>query len=182
MTETADRYRRLAGDFGAKIAAVPADRWESPSPCEEWNARQVVGHVVGTQGMFLGFIDKSPGDGPSVDDDPAGAWAGVSASIQAVLDDPVEAATEFDGFSGRTTFESAVDRFLNFDLVVHAWDLSRATGLDENIDLDDIHRLTAQLPEFGDALHSPGVCGPELEVGPDADDQTRFLAVLGRRD
>ena len=36
------------------IAAVPADRWAAPSPCPEWNARDLVTHVVTTQGMILG--------------------------------------------------------------------------------------------------------------------------------
>ena len=34
---------------------------------------------------------------------------------------------------------------------------------------------------FGEVLRSPGVCGPELEASPDADEQTRLTAVLGRR-
>ena len=32
MEDIADRYRRLAGAFAAKIAAVPADRWDCPLP------------------------------------------------------------------------------------------------------------------------------------------------------
>ena len=48
MSEIADRYRRLSDAFADKIAAVPDDSWERQSPCEEWKARDVVNHVVGT--------------------------------------------------------------------------------------------------------------------------------------
>src|SRR5436189_1031131 len=55
MSEISERYKRLGDAFADKIAAVPHDRWDSQTPCEEWTARDLVGHVVNTQGMFLGF-------------------------------------------------------------------------------------------------------------------------------
>jgi uncharacterized protein (TIGR03086 family) len=67
------------------------------------------------------------------------------------------------------------------DLVVHRWDLARATGGDEHIDDADIARLTEAAAGFGEMIRSPGVCGPELAVADDADDQTRLLAFLGRQ-
>jgi uncharacterized protein (TIGR03086 family) len=180
MSAVADRYGRLAEAFATKIAAVAPDRWSSQSPCAEWTARDVVGHVVETHGMFLGFVGQELGSIPSVADDPAGAFAGARAAVQANLDDPARATAEYDGFSGRTTFETAIDGFICLDLVVHGWDLARATGLDERIDPEEVRRARDRAAEFGDLLRSPGVCGPEVEVAPDADDQTKLLAFLGR--
>ncbi|MEX2255291.1 MAG: TIGR03086 family metal-binding protein [Acidimicrobiia bacterium] len=180
MTEISDRYRRLAGLFTDKVAAVPADRWDTQSPCEEWNSRQLVGHVADTQGMFLGLVGESAGDAPSVDADPLGAWTAARDAVQRALEDPAVAGKEFEGLFGRTRFEDAVDRFLCFDLVVHGWDLARAAGLDDTIALDDARRTAALASQFGESLHSPGVCGPEVEVAADADEQTQLLALLGR--
>jgi hypothetical protein len=28
--------------FGARVRAVPEDRWDSPTPCSEWNVRDLV--------------------------------------------------------------------------------------------------------------------------------------------
>ena len=180
MTEISERYGRLADEFAAKIADVPDDRWESPSPCEGWTARDVVRHVVETQGMFLGFVGRKLEDVPSVDDDPGAAWDAARAQIARDLEDPARANEEFDGFTGRSTFETAVDRFLSFDLVVHRWDLARAAGLDDRIDPDDVARVQAAAEAFGDAMRAPGVFGPAVEPPPDADDQTRLMAYLGR--
>lgn len=33
-----ERYRRLAAEMTRTVHAVPADRWDSPSPCEKWTA------------------------------------------------------------------------------------------------------------------------------------------------
>lgn len=181
MSETSDRYARLSAGFAAKIAAVPADRWADPSPCEGWTALDVVRHVVESQGAFLGFVGRSPGEVPPVDDDPAAAWAAVSAAVQADLDDPDRASAEFDGFLGRTTLEAAADRFLCLDLVVHAWDLARATGLDERLDLAEVARVRRSAETLGGALRSPQAFGPALETPPGADPQAELLAFLGRQ-
>ena len=88
---------------------------------------------------------------------------------------------EFEGFFGTQTFETAVDRFLCMDLVVHGWDLAHATGQNETIGADDLARVEAGALRFGDALRGPGVFGPAIDVPGDADEQTRVLAFLGRR-
>ena len=180
MTEISDRYRRLSQAFADTVAEVPEDRWENPSPCEDWTARDVVRHVVQTPGIFWGMIGREYPEPPSVDDDPAAAVAAARDAMQRARDDPATATTEFDGFFGRTSFEQAVDRFVNFDLVVHRWDLARATGLDETMPPDEVARLSEEVAGYGDAARSPGVFGPEIDVPPDADPQAALLGQLGR--
>ena len=98
-----------------------------------------------------------------------------------MLADPARASATFDGFFGETSFESAIDRFANFDLVVHRWDLARATGGDDRIDEADAQRVLDGVAAFGPALYSAGVCAEAIEVADDADVATRMLAVVGRR-
>lgn len=184
MTDTevvADRYRSLAGAFAETVAAVPVDRWASPSPCREWDARGVVRHLVAVQATFLALVGLELGDLPSVDDDPVAAWAAASAVVQAELDDPQRAAAEFEGYVGRSTLAEAVDRFVCFDLVVHRWDLARAAGLDERMPPAEVARLAVVAEEFGVAIRGHGVCGPALTPPAGADEQTRLLAYLGRQ-
>lgn len=178
METTADRYRRLAAAFADVIEAVPRDAWDRQSPCPDWTARAVVDHVVGTQGMFLGLVGRELTPGPQ---DAAGAWASASAQTQAGLDDPERAAEEFDGFFGRSTYADAVDRFLCTDLVVHAWDLATATGQEHVMAPEDIERLRAAVAAFGEGARAPGAFGPELEAPEGCDEQTRVLALVGRR-
>jgi uncharacterized protein (TIGR03086 family) len=182
MTESvADRYRRLSGAFAATVAAVPADGWDRPTPCEDWSARDLVAHVVQTQGMFLGFVGEDLPDGPSAEDDPVAAWAHASGAVQRRLDDPALATATFQGFSGETTFEAATDRFLCADLVVHRWDLARSQGLDLALDPADMDRIQKAMAPLADQMRGPGAFGPEVQVPEDADRQTRFLGFLGRQ-
>lgn len=181
MSDTADRYRRLSTDFTRTLHGVPADDWDRPTPCAGWTTRELVSHVVGSQSQFLGFVGIEPDPRPEVDSDPVGAWTVVRDQLQAALDDPAAAQQEFDGYAGRTTLEQSVGRFICMDLVVHRWDLARATGQDERLapaDVAWVHELAAS---FGDMLRMDGVCGPEVEVPADADPQSRMLAYLGRQ-
>lgn len=193
MSEIADRYRRLAADFTAEVTAVPPtdDRWSNPSPCADWKARDVVAHMVDTHHIFFGLIGHDVAPGPSVDDDgddgddayggPLGAWAYVRDAMQAALDDPAVAGTEFDGMFGRTRWDAAVDRFINGDVMVHRWDLGQALGTDPQLDIDDVRRMMAGLdglPE--EAMRAPGTFGPAIEPPPGATEQEQFLAFTGR--
>lgn len=186
MTETiADRYRRRAQTFTDTVAAVPADAWSQVSPCPEWTAIDVVRHVVDTQAMFAGFVQREPEPGPTVDDDPLGAWAAARKLTQQGLDAPQLAAEEFDGAMGRQRYDQAVDRFLTFDLAVHRWDLARAAGLDDQMPPADLDAMEAAVTEMDEKMSAkmrgPGAFGPEVAPPEDADRQTRLLAFLGRR-
>jgi hypothetical protein len=66
---------------------------------------------------------------------------------------------------------------------VHAWDLARAAGLPhhEAIDGAEIDRVRSDAESMGDALRSPGICGPATDAAPDATPQDTLLAFLGRR-
>ena len=180
MSETATRYRRLSAGFADRIAGVPADRWNDPTPCSEWTVRELVGHVIDSQGIFLGMVGK---EAPPVDvaGDPVGSWQLVSGAVQAELDDPERAKASFEGFMGPTTLEESIDRFVVLDLIAHGWDLAHATGQDDRIEPDDLVRLDTGARSFGEMARGPGVFGPEIAVPADADEQTKVLAFIGRR-
>jgi uncharacterized protein (TIGR03086 family) len=182
MSEISERYARRAAAFTDKVAAVPDDGWSSPTPCEDWTARDIVRHVVDSQGLFLGFVGRELGDLPSVDDDPVGAVEAATGRIQQDLDDQALAAATFEGFMGTSTFEAGVNQFLAADLVIHGWDLARATGQDDAIADQDLAEMQEAIKAFPEeAMRSPGAFGPEVEVAADATDQDKLLAFLGRR-
>ena len=183
MTEIADRYRHLAEGFTARVAAVPADdddRWSSPSPCEEWTARDVVQHMLDTHHMFFGLVGHPVEKGPAVEGGPLPAWLYVRDAMIVALEDPDIAAKEYDGMFGRTRWDTSVDRFINSDVLVHSWDLARALGVDDRLDPDDVRRVHEVAKGYGDAMRSPQAFGPEVEPPADADEQDRLLAFLGR--
>jgi uncharacterized protein (TIGR03086 family) len=191
MSETADRYRRHADAFERKLVAVRPEQWANQSPCEAWDARGVVGHVVVMHGVMLRPLDRELSSAPSVADDPVGAFRAARADIEAVLHDPALADRECDTPNGRMTVEQQIGDVVSDDLVLHGWDLARATGQDDTMDPDDVERLwsitTAILPELMEKYRTPGafgpgveVYGPEVKVSEDAALQDRLIGLIGR--
>ena len=180
-TARADRYARLSRHFADLLAAVPDDAWTAPTPCPDWTVRDLVRHVVDSPAMFEQLVGRTLRPHPPVEDDPVAALHAVRDQVLAELRDPAAAEAPFEGHFGPSTFGEAVDRFVCFDLVVHGWDLARATGQDAAIDPADLARLWQDADLFGPSLRSEGVCGPAVEAPADADEQTRLLAHLGRR-
>ena len=182
MSEVADRYRNVAGQFTERAKAVPADAWDNPAPCEGWLARDVIRHMVEWMpGFFPASVGVEFPTGPSVDKDPAGAWAVLSDALQGALDNPDVSAREFDMRMGRHTVEQAVATFFIGDVLVHTWDLARATGLDETLDADEVHGMYAAMEPIDDLLRQSGHYGPRVAVPNDADEQTKLIAFTGRQ-
>ncbi|MGW0174502.1 TIGR03086 family metal-binding protein [Rhodococcus sp. NPDC003322] len=184
MTDTsaiAARYRRRADNLTGTVASVPADRWDSSSPCEGWTARDVLRHLIDVHSFPLKPVGLSLPPAPSVDEDPLAAWTRTRDAVLEILDDPQRAGLEYDSSLGRTSVAATFDSFLGFDLAIHRWDIAHATGVDETIPAEDLAAAAALADRMGEQIRSSGVCGPAVEVPADADEQTRILAVLGRR-
>lgn len=62
------------------------------------------------------------------------------------------------------------------DVLVHTWDLARATGLDETLDADAVHDMLARLNSLDDIRRASGQYGPRVAVPADAAEQTRLIA------
>lgn len=181
MNATAASYASTAQALSAVLDRVPADAWTRPSPCEGWTARDVVRHVVDTQRDLLTTHGCDVGPAPDLDADPAAAFrAHTTRAAELVSDDALVTRT-YDGFFGPTTVGATLEQFYVWDMVVHRWDVARATGGDETFTDAELDRTEAGAASFGEALHMDGICGPAVPVPVGADRRTRVLAELGRR-
>jgi uncharacterized protein (TIGR03086 family) len=182
MSDISERYRKVAGQFTQRAKAVPDGAWDNPSPCEGWVARDVVGHLVEwLPAFFFGTWAIEPPPVPSVDEDPVGAWEVVDDTIQSALDDPEIAGRERDTRMGPSTFEQTIDMICTGDILIHTWDLARATGLDETLDPEEVRRIVEGMEPIDQVLRESGHYGPRVAVTGDADEQTRLIAFMGRR-
>lgn len=182
MSGPADEHRLIAAEFTTTVEGVAPAAWDHPAPPEGWLARDVVRHLVE---WFPAFLAGSTGielpPGPSVDDDPVGAWRSQTDAVQALLDDPVTADAEYDlPHIGTMSLGQAVAMIYTGDVFLHRWDLARATGQDETLDADRCAEMLAGMLSMDEALRHSGHYGPKVEVPADADAQTKLLAFIGR--
>ena len=185
-TQTRDLYRRASGIFGANVHRVRPGQWDLPTPCTEWDVRALVNHVVGENRwavpLFGGGTVAEVGDrfdGDLLGTDPVAAWDESAAEALAVIDEmgAMERTVHlsFGDFPGR---EYAMQLFA--DLLVHGWDLARATGQDEILDPELVAACAGWFAELAPAYRDSGAVGPRPSVPGDADAQTLLLAEFGR--
>jgi len=181
MTHISERYRRRADQFESKLAAVTPDAWNRPSPCPDWDALGVVRHLVESSQFFLSWVEMGETGGPAVGNDPMGAWRALRAGVEQALNDPAVADRVLERSMGTMPFAQFVDQYLSFDLVVHAWDLAKAAGIDDQLNPVDVREVKTQAESMVEIGRKMGAFGPAVDATDGAEEQTQLLALLGRR-
>src|SRR5262252_2553236 len=186
MTDIAELHAQALDATGRVVGAVSADRWDAATPCDGWDARALVNHLVSgnlwAAELAAGATIEGVGsrlDGDLLGADPAAAYRDSATAAAAVFRRPgaLEApcAVSYGPVPGSVY---AGHRFI--DVLVHGWDLAVATGQDPALDpeLMEACREIAE-PQVA-AFRAAGALGDEEPVPPDATDQQRFLAMFGR--
>ena len=147
-----------------------------------------MGHIIDMHGVMLRPLDRQLSPAPSIEEDPLAAFRAARADIEALLDDPALADMECDTPMGKMTIAEHIDGVVSLDMVIHGWDLARATGQDDTMDPEEVERMWPSMQSIPDEMRIPGafgpgivVFGPEVEVPADAPLQDRLLGVLGRQ-
>jgi uncharacterized protein (TIGR03086 family) len=165
------------------LTRVSPDQLSLSSPCAGWDVRATLNHTLAAVRMFtLVNEGKAAGDaGDLVGDDPAGALKKVAAPNLASW--RKRGALEGDRVYPFGTFPAEVGLMINLgEVLVHSWDVARATGQDDTMNPD----ATAVLYEFYaplplDEFRAYGAFGPEVVVPESAPVQQRLLGLLGRQ-
>jgi uncharacterized protein (TIGR03086 family) len=177
-----DRLARGLDDTGTLLAAIGADQWSAPTPCTEWTVRDVVTHLVVLNLTFvalLGAGERPVRGADHLGDDPVDAYRRSSEALVAAFRAPGVLERTYPGPLGDATGADRLDIRLA-DLLAHAWDLARATGLPVAVP-DDLaeHALAFIRTSIGNHPRE-GRFGPEQPAPADAPALDRLAAFLGR--
>jgi len=177
-----DELNRALAAVDPLIAGIGAAQWSASTPCTEWTVRDVVTHLVGVNRVHTAFLLEQPspvrGENPLGDDPVATYRASVAALLDAVrlpgaLDRTVESRL------GNATGADRL-RWRIADLLVHAWDMTEATG--QQLDLPD--DLAERSLVFAKAALVEGArvgrFAPAQQVADDAPAIERLVAFSGR--
>ncbi|GAB2770260.1 TIGR03086 family metal-binding protein [Streptomyces daliensis] len=183
-------YARTSARLAELIAAVPRERMVAPTPCEEFDVRALIAHLVeGMHGVALVAEGGTKGAAVSAapaDDGDAAAWAAeyekASALALAAWEDDAKLDAPMTVPWGTVPGRAALAGFV-MENVTHIWDLAQA--LDTEIGLDpgpgEFALAVARLA-VGEERRGEGVpFGPVREVPEGADVYGQLAAWLGRR-
>ncbi len=182
-----DLLQAATHHFEQTVAAVAADAWDKPTPCDI-SVREVVGHVVAGNHFAVRLLagasaaEATAGlDGDLLGDDPLVAVS-VSCEGQRSAFEAADESRPLHHPSGDISFETFL-RFRLGELVVHTWDLAVGAGLDTNLDPALTARLWALVEPNLDEMRTMGTYGEGAtsNLPPNASTQTRLLDAFGRQ-
>lgn len=187
MPTTGELYARAMESTRGYVNGVKSDEWHGPTPCSEWDVKQVANHIIGENlwaaELFQGKTIAGVGnrlEGDLAADDPAAAYAASVAAATSAIRTPgameVTCHLSFGDYSGA---DYAAQLFM--DLLIHGWDIAKATGQDARLDPDLVQASLPIAEQLTMQFRSAGVFGENLSVGADADPQAKLLALVGRR-
>jgi uncharacterized protein (TIGR03086 family) len=181
--ELGERHLAVCRRFSDAVRAANG-KWHRRSPCDAWDARGVLEHVIGFHDVLLlrplGLKPDRPRDDPQL------RWELTYQALEKAFE------------PGRRLFERVVDvpqlqrnpamkldarammPNLTRDVLVHTWDLARAVGADDQLDAHWCEQFYAALPSDPEALSVSGMFDAPFAVDDHTDVQTKLLARLGR--
>lgn len=190
-TDPRPQWFRALDWVAGLAAAVPQDRMDDPTPCEGFDVRTLLGHLVTTARRPRALADGAdPMAFPLVSTDlpdggPAAAYAAEVAALRAGW-----SGAEGDALLDRTVRvpwgevpgREALGGYLN-ETLVHGWDLAVATGQDPEADPDLAEAVLAVARKLlpAEMRGGPVPFAPVIESAPDAGPTERLANWSGHR-
>ncbi|HWC34867.1 MAG TPA: TIGR03086 family metal-binding protein [Mycobacteriales bacterium] len=186
MADLNDVHRRVLSATGTIVAGIGPQQWNEATPCEGWDVRALANHVVAgnywaaelAAGKTIDEVGTAL-DGDVLGDDAAGSYEKSAAAAAAAFEAPgaldAPCAVSYGPVPGSVYAGHRI-----IDVLVHGWDLAKATGQDTTLDPDLVAACIEIVEPQLDMLAASGAFAPATEVGDDADPQARLLGWLGR--
>ena len=172
--------------FRQRLVLVGPCDWVRSTPCSEWDVRYLTAHVVGGNRFavsIMGGLSASEAmdevmSSPQLADDALSAWTTTSAEqLDAFGADGMlerKVAHPLGSITGREFLAFRV-----FDVTLHAWDLARALGAEDQLEPELVDAVLAIIENGPPGM---GFDVPVLGVaGLDSPPQERLLDLTGRR-
>jgi uncharacterized protein (TIGR03086 family) len=164
----------------AVIDRVTPEQMGLPTPCAEWNVRQVINHLIVSNVWTGQCLEQGSAPRPAptdmTGDDPAAAFADSERAVLAAFREPDNLQRMVEMPFG-TMPGAALAGVRMMELLVHAWDIAKATGqtIAPSDALLDVCEGTAAavLPIVPEGFFAPSVPGGETRVD-------RLAALTGR--
>jgi uncharacterized protein (TIGR03086 family) len=173
--ELLDLYTQASTWTLSKVTGA-AEKLESPTPCDDWNVKTLLNHMLDTQRYFVaaarGEDASPPGPNPPelIGDNPRSDFEAGQGDFLSTYGEP--GVIEKTGPSIGIAFA---------DQLLHGWDLAKATSQDATMP-DGLPAEALKLihGQFTDEQRK-GVFKPEVKVADDASPQDKLLAYTGRK-
>ena len=172
-------------EFGRRLELVGEEAWTLPTPCGDWDVHYLTAHVIGGNRFAAHILGGMPAaeaieqimSTPQIVDDATVTWAATCATQASAFHARGALQRRLDHPLGETSGREFLD-FRIFDITLHAWDLARSIGADEQLAPDLVDVVLAIVadgpPGMGFGITAIG------RVPSSASPQAKLLDLTGR--
>ncbi|GAA1654557.1 TIGR03086 family metal-binding protein [Actinoplanes couchii] len=180
-TEISDLLGRAVPATAALVAGVRDEQLGQATPCAEFTVRDLLNHLFQVARNFQLLAARQDVDWTDTPDSLTGDWR---ADFRSHAHDMIIAWADpaaLDGVSpGMGLPQRTLGLMMVVDLVVHGWDLARATGQPYTVDAGLLAPTAEFLDIMGDMGRKMGAFGPAVPAPDGTDRLGELLAVTGR--
>lgn len=159
---------------------------DGPTPCTGMSVRDMVAHIGGLAQAFTAAADKNfgpltdtpPEPGAGLDPDWRTAYPAYLTALAAAWRQP-EAWTGMTRAGGIDLPGEVAGSVALVEVVIHGWDVARATGQAYEVDAATARACLTYLEQF-DGSGTEGLFGPAVPVGDTAPELDRIIGLSGR--
>jgi uncharacterized protein (TIGR03086 family) len=164
-----------ASAWTAEKVATASGQLDATTPCDEWDLRTLLNHMLETQRYFESSANGEDASPPSptppklLSNDPAADFEQVRHDVLRAFGDPK--VIEKTGPALGIAFS---------DMLLHGWDVARATEQDSTMPAGLADAAYGLIHGRFTDEQRKGLFKPEVPVGADAAPQDKLLAYTGR--
>jgi uncharacterized protein (TIGR03086 family) len=170
----------------AIVANVERAQFGLPTPCAEFDVRALLNHMIGGNHRFVAIAQGEPGSsvpatGDFVHDDALTPYRESAEALSNAWNDPAllerTASLPFGDFPGAVALGVHT-----VEVVVHSWDLAKATGQPTELDPDLYDVVRQHSKDIDESFRGPGrPFGKAVTVPSGSSDTDQLMAWLGRQ-
>jgi uncharacterized protein (TIGR03086 family) len=170
------------------VRDITAAQLGAPTPCAEYTVRQLISHLLCWGPGLVGAATKStvppPGASEAETDLTTGDWAGDLTAYLERLGAAWAEPTAWDGMTsmgGSPEMPAAmIGGMVCLEVVVHGWDLARATGQQPRFDAELLSYVLDVAAKNADLGRDMGLFGPAVPIAESAPVLAQILGLTGR--
>jgi uncharacterized protein (TIGR03086 family) len=178
-------YRRSVEGWMRTVSNATGD-WSGPTPCTDWNVRELVNHMVYEDRWTKPLVDRktiadvgNSFDGDLLGDDPQGVAGAAAGEALAAVADQLPRGGSVNLSYGDEDIAEYI-RQLTADHLIHGWDLAVATGQDRSLDPLVAAEVADWYRDREESYRSTGSVAARPQSARGGDLQSDLLIAFGR--
>lgn len=188
MMDVFEAFDIAQGDLERALRHVGDDQWTLPTPCTEWNVRQVANHIVAAGDYFMALLDGASKEdaleqllvADVLQPDPVSAYVAQRPRLRDAFARPGALDRVCHWVLGDLTGAQLLHGCVA-ETTVHAWDIAHATGNDQPMDPQLAEVAFATIEQLAPIFAANGFAAPSVDMPDEATLQDRLIACSGRR-